>query len=455
MNQPTNKTLLIIGYVWPEPNSSAAGTRMMQLIQLLQQDHWQITFASPAKLGEHKEDLTQYGIQEQNIELNDSSFDQFIKQLQPGLVIFDRFMMEEQFGWRIEQYAPKAIRVLNTEDLHSLRASRQQILKNYLKTQPKEIDLINLKLNDQAWLFQEMAKSDIAKREIAAIFRCDLTLMISEFEMELLHQQFHIPKQQLFYLPFLYTSINPSSLPTFEQRQHFVTIGNFRHEPNWDAVLWLKESIWPKIRQQLPNAELHIYGAYPPPKATALHNPKQGFLVKGWAQDAFKVIAQARVLLAPLRFGAGIKGKLAEAMLNGTPSVTTLIGSESMMNKELNNNGSDKWPGAIANNTHDFAEAAIRLYQDDQAWKNYQTIGYMNVLQRYISNRTLDENKSDKDTPDSFGENLLKELNYLQKNSQQHRAQNFVGAMLNHHQHKSTKYMAQWIEAKNKLPENQ
>jgi len=451
-NQPTNQTLLIIGYVWPEPNSSAAGTRMMQLIEVLNQDHWKITFASPAKLGEHKQDLTSYDIQEKNIELNDSSFDQFIEQLQPGLVIFDRFMMEEQFGWRVEQYAPQAIRVLNTEDLHSLRASRQQILKHYLKTQPQEVDLTNLKLNDQAWLFAEMAKSDIAKREIASIFRCDLTLMISEFEMELLHQQFHVPKQQLFYLPFLYGSINPSALPTFEQRQHFVTIGNFRHQPNWDAVLWLKESIWPKIRQQLPNAELHIYGAYPPPKATALHNPKQGFLVKGWAQDAFEVIAHAKVLLAPLRFGAGIKGKLAEAMLNGTPSVTTLIGSESML--ELN---IEHWPGVIANNTNDFVQAAITLYQDDQAWQNYQMTGFKNVSQRYLKYGDSHNNGSYSDVYNgnsNIENNLLTTIKNLQTNLNQYRDQNFIGSMLNHHHHKSTKYMAQWIEAKNKNQED-
>ncbi|MDX1352536.1 MAG: glycosyltransferase, partial [Thiomicrorhabdus sp.] len=253
---------------------------MMQLIHLLQKAGWEITFASPAKLGEHKEDLLQHGITEQTITLNDSSFDQFISDLQPGLVIFDRFMMEEQFGWRVEQHAPNALRVLNTEDLHSLRACRQQLIKKYLKTSPSEIELEECRLTDQAWLFKHMAQTDLAKREIASIFRCDLTLMISEFEMSLLQQQFQIPAQQLYYLPFLYTPIDYGTLPKFEERSHFVTIGNFRHEPNWDAVLWLKESIWPKIRQTLPQAELHIYGAYPPPKATALHNAKQVFLVK-------------------------------------------------------------------------------------------------------------------------------------------------------------------------------
>ena len=435
---PNNKSLLIIGYVWPEPNSSAAGTRMMQLIHLFQANDWEITFASPAKLGEHKVNLAQLNINEQEIELNNSSFDEFLQALQPGLVIFDRFMMEEQFGWRVEQFAPDALRVLNTEDLHSLRACRQQLVKDYQKNKPQDINLEEINLTDQAWLFSEMAKTDMAKREIASIFRCDLTLMISQFEMQLLQEYFQVPSQQLFYQPFMYKMIETEKLPTFEQRENFVTIGNFRHEPNWDAVLWLKESIWPLIKKQLPAAELHIYGAYPPPKATALHNPKQGFLVKGWAEDAFEVIQNARVLLAPLRFGAGIKGKLAEAMLNGTPSVTTIIGAESMLSDTVTT-----WPGVISNTPNDFANAAIALYQNHQAWSDSQTIGFNNIVQQYVL----------KEKEFCLGVDLINTITTLKESLDNHRNQNFISSMLNHHHHKSTKYMAQWIEAKNKHTE--
>jgi glycosyltransferase involved in cell wall biosynthesis len=429
----SSKTLLIIGYVWPEPNSSAAGTRMMQLIELFQKQGWSITFASPSSLGEHKADLLSLGINEQVIELNNESFDLFIQQLQPGLVIFDRFMMEEQFGWRIEKQAPQAIRILNTEDLHSLRAVRQQLIKDYLNTQPEMTDLQKVPLHDTQLLFAKMAASDLTKREIASIFRCDLTLMISEFEMALLQQQFQVPIRQLIYLPFLYEKLPATPLKTFEERQNFIAIGNFRHEPNWDAVLWLKQEIWPQIRQQLPQAELHIYGAYPPKKATQLHNPQQGFKVMGWAENAFDVLSQSRVCLAPLRFGAGIKGKLAEAMLCGTPNVTTSIGSESM---QMVN--SEAWGGVIANQSHDFAEQAVRLYQDSALWQKAQKQGYEIVTDRYLQ------------TPEK-SHPLLDKINELTTDLVAQRTANFMGAMLNHHHHKSTQYMAQWIEAKNKL----
>ncbi len=407
---------------------------MMQLISLFQAQHWHITFASPAKQGEHKTDLRLLGIEEHSIKLNSGCFDQFIVQRQPQLVIFDRFMMEEQFGWRIEKFLPNTIRVLNTEDLHCLRSIRQALIKNYLKTEPKEIDLEDVSLLNRDELFKKMATTDLAKREIAAIFRCDLTLMISEFEMTLLQQQFQVPQQQLCYLPFLYSQeiYQAKGTPPFQARQHFMVIGNFRHDPNWDAVLWLKQTIWPRIRQQLPQAELHIYGAYPPPKATQLHNDKQGFKMKGWAPDAQQVIRQARVCLAPLRFGAGIKGKLAESMLCGTPSVTTSIGAESMQN--LPNR---EWGGEISNNTESFAQAAIQLYREPVRWKKAQQTGFNLVQSRYMM-------------PHSSQDALFQQLTKIIQQPESHRQTLFIGAMLNHHHHKSTQYMAQWIEAKNR-----
>ncbi|MGM0541221.1 MAG: glycosyltransferase [Pseudomonadota bacterium] len=432
-SKTSSKTLLIIGYVWPEPNSSAAGTRTMQLITLFQKQGWSITFASPSRLGEHKADLLSLGIHEQLIELNNESFDLFVHKLQPDLVIFDRFMMEEQFGWRIEKQAPQAVRILNTEDLHSLRAVRQQMIKDYLNTQPEMTDLQKVALHNTPLLFEKMAASDLAQREIASIFRCDLSLIISEFEMALLQQQFQVPTRQLIYLPFLYEALPTNPSKTFEERHNFIAIGNFRHEPNWDAILWLKQEIWPQIRQRLPKAELHIYGAYPPKKATQLHNPQQGFKVLGWCEDAFDALSQARVCLAPLRFGAGIKGKLAEAMLCGTPNVTTSIGCESM---QMEN--SQEWGGVIANQSHDFAEQAVRLYQDSALWQKAQMQGYKIVTDRYLQTPTRSQP-------------LLDKIHELTTDPTEHRMANFIGAMLNHHHHKSTQYMAQWIEAKNRL----
>lgn len=422
--------LLIIGYVWPEPNSSAAGTRMMQLIQSFLKQGYEICFASPAKPGEHQFDLSSIGVQEQEIQLNDARFDAFLTQFSPGLVIFDRFMMEEQFGWRVAKHCPEAIRILNTEDLHSLREARHQQLKQALKEGKLNPQLQAPNAQDSTTLFDKMSQQDLTIREVSAIWRCDLTLMISAVETHLLEQQFGLSQSLLFTLPFKYeTPALPSQ--SFEQRQHFVCIGNFRHAPNWDAVLTLKQ-LWPTIRQAVPDAQLHIYGAYPPKKATELNQPKQGFLVKGWAQDALEVISSARVMLAPIRFGAGIKGKLAEAMLCGTPSVTTPLGAESMCSSP------EEWNGRITETADAFIAAAIELYQNAALWQAAQAKGYRLFETQYRQN------------PIEYSDFFIR-LQHLKQNLAQERQANFTGQMLRHHLHKSTQYMAQWIEAKNRL----
>ncbi|PKI17278.1 glycosyltransferase [Colwellia sp. 12G3] len=408
------KKLLIIGYVWPEPNSSAAGSRMMQLIHFFQAQSYQITFASPAQQTEHMVDLRALNIAVENISLNCTSFDNFIKELQPNTVMFDRFMMEEQFGWRVSEQCPQALRILDTEDLFSLRNGRHQAYKE--KRHITDEDLLT---------------SDMAKREVAAIFRSDISLMISSIEVELLQRLFKVDACLLHYCPFMLSQAQLiQQNPSYQQRNDFMAIGNFRHAPNWDAVLWLKQQIWPLIRKQLPNAKLNIYGAYPPPKATDLHDDKSGFLVKGWVDDAVLAMQSAKVCLAPLRFGAGIKGKLAEAMYCSTPSVTTDIGAESMQT-DL------PWAGEIANEPQAIADAAVKLYQDESTWQVASDLGQQNAQLMYQEESILTE--------------LANCLSKLSANLEQHRQLNFIGSMLNHHHHKSTQYMSQWIDVKTQL----
>ncbi|SBS67433.1 glycosyltransferase family 4 protein [Vibrio atlanticus] len=407
------KKVLAIGYVWPEPNSSAAGSHMMSLLRLFKRQGWSVEFATPAQETEHMIDLSEEGITSQSIQLNCDSFDQYIEELQPDVVMFDRFMMEEQFGWRVEKVCPNAFKLLDTEDLQFLRNARHEAVK-------KETELT------KAHLY-----SDLAKREIAAILRCDLSLIISSYEMDLLKSEFNIDPKLLHHLPFM-VDLNtlPESTKSFEERKHFMTIGNFRHAPNWDAVLQLQK-IWPKIRKQLPESELHIYGSYPPPKATALHNPKIGFHIKGWAKDAQEVMEQARVCVAPLRFGAGIKGKLLDAMKLKTPNVTSEIGSEGMLPQ-----GELQWPGAVADDIDEFVEAAVALYKDEEKWLKAQSQCHSILEAHYEQNQ--------------LGDTLIERLTALESDLESHRLDNFFGSMLKHHSMASTKYMSQWIAEKNK-----
>jgi glycosyltransferase involved in cell wall biosynthesis len=411
--------LLVIGYVWPEPNSSAAGTQMIQILEFFFKQQYQINFASPAVKTPHMFNLDIMGITSDSIKLNNSSFDEYIKNLNPDIVLFDRFMMQEQFGWRVENNCPEALRILQTVDLHCVREARYKALK-----QNREMT-------------QQDLHSDIAKREIASILRCDLSLLISKYELDLLINEFKIDKQLLCLVPFMLNNINTQdikNLPEFSKRQHFISIGNFKHEPNWDAVLYLKEKIWPLISKQLPNAEMHIYGSYPPEKANQLNNKKENFLIRGWANNVFDVMQQARICLAPLRFGAGIKGKLIDAMLSGTPSITTSIGAEAMHG---NLDNKLMWNGVIADDPEYFSKAAVTLYQNEAAWCQMQNNGIK------IINRYYDKNK--------ITDYLSQRITDLLNNLEQQRLDNFYGAVLQHHSMKSTEYMSRWIEVKNKL----
>ncbi len=408
------KTLLIIGHTFPEPSTTAAGVRMMQLISLFKEQDYKVVFASTASISERSETFNNSEVEVQSIELNHSSFDDFVKVLNPSITLFDRFITEEQFGWRVAEHCPNSLKILDTEDLHFLRKARQEGVKK--KGSAKVIQLF----------------SDTAKREIASIYRCDLSLIISEFEMTLLQETFKIDASLLYYLPFLVDAIDKEKfqeLPSFENRNHFVTIGNLLHAPNVDSVLFLKKDIWPKIRKQLPEAELHIYGTYAPQQILELHSPKEGFLVKGWAENVSEIMCKARICLAPLRFGAGLKGKFIDAMKSGTPSITTNIGAEGI-------SGDIGFPGIITNDIDELVKASVVLYTQKDKWVLAQQQGINIINQRF--------NK------DLFSKEFINYLDSLQKNITKHRNQNFIGQILQTQTLLSTKFMSRWIEEKNK-----
>lgn len=406
------KKVLIIGFVWPEPKSSAAGSRMMQLIESFQTNSYEITFASPCAKTDNAFDLRNINVESVEIVLNSTTFDDFVKKLRPDVVMFDRFMMEEQFGWRVAEHCPSALRILDTEDLHCLRKGRGRALKEG-------------KSFSKAYLF-----NDIAKRELASIFRCDLSLIISEVEIDILINEFKVDSSLLHYVPFMIDPIEETSqLPKFEEREHFVTIGNFLHEPNYKSVIYLKEHIWPLIRKQLPSAEMRVYGAYSSDKVHQLHNEKERFLVKGFAEDVNEVMQKSRVCLAPLQFGAGLKGKFVDAMVNGTPCVTTSIGAEGMFG-DLEPNG------FIEDDPQNFVEKAVDIYTDKEIWIKSQLNGF-----EVINNRFRKSTLSRK---------LISKVEKTIENLEEHRLNNFMGTMLQHHSMQSTKFMSRWIEEKNK-----
>jgi len=408
------KKMLIIGLVWPEPTSSAAGTRMLQLIDLFLSESYDVTFACAASKSDFSYPLHTKGVTEVEIQLNHERFNAFVKELNPEVVMFDRYMVEEQYGWRVSLECPNAVKVLDTEDLHFLRYARQEAVKKGIEFSP------------------QMLYSDQAKREIASILRCDISLMISKEEIDVLIQQFNINPSLLYYLPFLEPAIDSSKIETwmpYESRAHFMFIGNFIHEPNWNCVQYLKKNIWPLLRKELPQAELHIYGAYATQKVEQLHQPKERFFIKGRAEDAQQTMSNYKALLAPIQFGAGVKGKFIDAMQTGTPNVTTKIGAEAMQMGL-------SWNGFVATTDEEFVAQAVTLYQNKEVWQFAQHNGIALLNENY---------KADK-----FKHDFITYFDAIIKYLDLHRQQNFMGQLLQHHHNQGTKYMSLWIEQKNK-----
>lgn len=405
--------VLFIGVNWPEP-STAAGTRIMKLIHTFLKNNYQVTFASTAAESELSFNLNILELTKAHIKLNDSSFDTFITDFAPNVVVYDRFLTEEQFGWRVAENAPNAVRILDTEDLHSLRTVRQKLFKN------------KQDFSVAAWL-----KEDVTKREIASIYRCDISLIISSFEIQLVKKHLKIDDSLLLHLPFMVDTVSDEvfqSYPSFNDRKDFICIGNGKHAPNVDAIIWLKTTIWPLIKKQLPNANLHIYGSYFPQQVLQMHKQSDGFYIDGFTADLEKTFTNARINLAPLRFGAGLKGKLIDGMRFGTPNITTRIGVEGMVSTLPFN-------GKVSDDANAFATHAVLLYNNEDQFCAAQQNG------RDILNRLYNL--------EAISERFINTVQTVTKNLEKHRASNFIGSLLQHQTMQSRKFMSKWIEAKN------
>lgn len=388
---------------------------MLQLIALFLEHGYSITFASTASVSKHSFALETLGVNMATVRLNDRSFHGFLKEINPTTVLFDRFITEEQFGWQVAETCPKAVTILDTEDLHFLRKAREDAYQQGSSVR-------------DAYVY-----TDTAKRELASILRSDISLIISEVELQILIDIFKIPVGLLWYLPLLLTSeiseVQKQQQSNFDVREHFIAVGNLKHSPNVASIKILKNDIWPVLKKRIPQAELHIYGAYAPQQIQEMHQPKQGFLVQGWAEDISEVMQQARVQLAPLPFGAGIKGKLLDAMQYGLPTVTTPWGAEGMFT-------SYDAPGALANTWESFISHAEKVYTKKEPWLDAQQKGYKILADRFLKKL--------------YAQKFIEKIEMVTSTLASHRERYFLGQILQHQTNQATKYLSKWIAEKNK-----
>lgn len=353
-NSPESKrpVILLCCAVWPEPESSAAGVRVQFMIDSVRRINpdWRLVVHSGALPNAAMERLrVEQGLECESIPANDARFDDWVATLSPDIVIFERFYTEEQFGWRVREHAPSALLVLDTSDLHFLR-------------QLREAGARVAGVNDIIRAVLPGDSGRVMHRELASVLRTDRTWVVSRFELALLAALPDFPRDRVSLLRW---GVEPlQDAPPYSERKHFVTIGNFRHPPNRDSVLRLKREIWPEIRRSRPDLELHVYGSYPAQRDMELHDARAGFHMKGpWAGDVRALLGRYRGLLAPLRFGAGIKGKILDAWSAGTPVITSDIGAEGMVEGEF--------PGVVLEfegGAFDWARKVLALHDSEEQW---------------------------------------------------------------------------------------
>lgn len=280
-------------------------------------------------------------------------------------------------------------------------------------------------------------------RELASILRSDLTMVCSETELDLLKKQYRILDDKLVLAPFFCDPPNEvAEQNPWEDRAGFVTVGSFRHPPNVDSVKWVADSVWPLIRKRLPDVSMDVFGSYPTSHVEQLHNPNAGFNIRGFSKD-LSAFNSARVLLCPLRFGAGIKGKIVDAWNFGLPVVTTPIGAEGTVPgtmRFLSPSGNvvdqtENWGGRWdCIDAAQIAEAAVKLHQDKTKWQAAQSSGISLVNSLF----SKDANTS---TVMRAVERVISNLSCI-------REKDYAGSILWHHTSRSTLYFSKWIELK-------
>jgi len=208
-------------------------------------------------------------------------------------------------------------------------------------------------------------------------------------------------------------------------------VGRFQHPPNEDAFFWLRHEVWPRVRAACPGAVMHVYGSAARERHLAEHDPGAGFLVHGYAPSMEEALLRSRVLLAPLRYGAGIKGKIADAFAHGLPVATTPIGAEGMLRRGRQ----APWGGSFeAQDATELAEAAVQLHEDRHVWQAASTAGQRLVEERFAAGAVEDA--------------MVGALERRVEGLWRSREEDVWQSVLQREESRSTEFMARYIEAK-------
>ncbi len=349
--------ILVIDACTPTPDQDAGSLDMVNYLRMLIGFGYRVTFIPESDLlhfGRYTTTLQAMGVEclyhpyitsgGQVIEKRGNEFD---------AIMLVRVTVAFHLIAKVRACCPRARIIFNTVDLHFLREQRLATLETGCASSPKA--------------------EEMKRKELAVMARADVTIVISPAEQELLARE--APAARVCVIPL--TCEIPGRRAGYEARSGIVFIGSFRHPPNIDAMTWFCAEIWPLIRPRLPGVEISIVGSHMTPEVQALEG--NGVHILGFVEDIEPIFSRTRLSVAPLRYGAGQKGKVVTSLSYGVPCVLTKVAAEGL------GLGDDE--GALcADEPTDFADAVIRLYQNQDLWQCLSDGGLARVEQEFSIN---------------------------------------------------------------------
>ena len=348
----TGPHVLIIDSYTPRPDRDAGSVRMFEMCRILRRLGCHVTFVAEnrAHEGEYTRALQGAGVEclyhpyLPSIEEHLRAFGQRYQ-----TVILSRVDVAREFNPLVQRYCPRAKRVFDTVDLHFLRESRRaRVTEEVGVTQAERIK----------------------QQELAVARACDVTVVVSAAERDILARE--APDLPVELISLIVTP-DPTE-PPFADRCGILYVANFHHPPNGDALEDYLTSIHPAVRRRLPDVVLTVIGAHVPDRLRHLADESVRFA--GPVADLRPPFAAARLSIAPLRYGAGIKGKVMTSLAYGVPAVTTTIGVEGMALR----GGEDI---LIADAPDAFADAVVALHSDENLWTRLARQGCSAVASQF------------------------------------------------------------------------
>ena len=351
--------ILIVEACMITPDQDSGSVRLLNLLQMLKADGHHVIFVADNLDGNPKyaSQLTSLGI-----EVLHGQFAGSVRKLlrtrgsSLDAIMFCRHYIASRYIESVRSFAPNAKIIFDTVDLHFVREEREATLHSNAA----------------------MARASAVTRskELHVIAHSDVTLVVSEFEKTLLAEI--LPTARVEVISNIHSATPDRPGP--DAREGILFVGGFRHPPNIDAVTWYANDILPLVRRELPDVVTIIVGSNMPDSVQLLQ--RDGLDVRGYVSDTVPLLQAARLSIAPLRYGAGVKGKVNEAMNFGVPVVATSCAIEGM--KLAHEEGA-----LVADDAVSFAAAIVRLYRDPDLWQRLSAAGVANVEQHFSPDAAL------------------------------------------------------------------